>query len=45
MPQDGMAHVLRQLAPTSHPDLLVGTDTLDDAGVFRVRDDRRDSDR
>jgi selenide,water dikinase len=34
-----MAQVLRQLAPPRHPDLLVGTDTLDDAGVFRLRDD------
>jgi selenide,water dikinase len=31
-----MAHVLRQLEPFTHPDLLVGTDTLDDAGVFRL---------
>src|SRR5947208_12637954 len=34
-----MAHVLRQLTPQSHPDLLVGTETFDDAGVFRLRDD------
>ncbi|RMF84546.1 MAG: selenide, water dikinase SelD [Planctomycetota bacterium] len=31
-----MAQVLRQLPPQAHPDLLVGTDTLDDAGVFRL---------
>ena len=31
-----MAQVLRQLPPQTHPDLLVGTDTLDDAGVFRL---------
>lgn len=34
-----MAHVLRQMRPQSHPDLLVGTETFDDAGVFRLRDD------
>ncbi len=34
-----MAQVLRQLAPQRHPDLLVGTETFDDAGVFRVSDD------
>ncbi len=34
-----MAQVLRQLESFSHPDLLVGTDTLDDAGVFRISDD------
>lgn len=31
--------MLRHLTPTPHPDLLVGTDTSDDAGVFRLRDD------
>jgi selenide,water dikinase len=34
-----MAQVLRQLPPQRHPDLLVGTDTYDDAGVFRVTED------
>lgn len=34
-----MAQVLRQLRRWSHPDLLVGTETLDDAGVFRVSDE------
>ncbi len=34
-----MAQVLRQLEPPKHPDLLVGTDTLDDAGVFRIAPD------
>lgn len=34
-----MAQVLRQLKPQSHPDLLVGTETFDDAGVFRLSDD------
>ena len=30
------AQVVRRLAAKSHPDLLVGTDHLDDAGVFRI---------
>ena len=34
-----MAQVLRQLDPPHHPDLLIGTDTLDDAGVFRLTDE------
>lgn len=34
-----MTQVLRRLTPVSHPDLLVGTETLDDAGVFRLRPD------
>jgi selenide, water dikinase len=34
-----LAQVLRQLPPQRHPDLLVGTDTCDDAGVFRISDD------
>lgn len=34
-----MTHVLRQLAPVKHPDLLVGTSTFDDAGVFRIAPD------
>ncbi len=34
-----MAQVLCQLDPPQHPDLLVGTDTLDDAGVFRLTDE------
>ena len=33
-----MAQVLRQLPLVKHPDLLVGTDHLDDAGVFRLTD-------
>jgi selenide,water dikinase len=32
-------HVLRHLPRVDHPDLLVGTETSDDAGVFRVRPD------
>jgi len=33
------AQVVRQLTAQSHPDLLVGTDHLDDAGVFRIDGD------
>jgi selenide,water dikinase len=33
-----MVQVLRRLPPNAHPDLLVGTDQLDDAGVFRLDD-------
>lgn len=32
-------HVLRQLPRATHPDLLVGMETSDDAGVFRLRPD------
>ncbi|TWT41798.1 Selenide, water dikinase [Phycisphaerae bacterium RAS1] len=39
MPQTGLAQVLRQLTPQKHPDLLVGTDSFDDAGVFRLSDE------
>jgi len=39
LPQDGLAQVLRQLEPWQHPDLLVGTNTCDDAGVFRIAPD------
>ncbi|MGH9129115.1 MAG: selenide, water dikinase SelD [Acidimicrobiales bacterium] len=35
-----LAAVLAQVTPASHPDLLVGTDTGDDAAVWRL-DDRR----
>ncbi len=31
--------MLRSLPPFAHPDLIVGTETSDDAGVFRLRDD------
>lgn len=34
-----MVQVLRQLPRSDHPDLLVGTDHFDDAGVFRIDDD------
>ena len=32
-------HVLHSLPKWEHPDLIVGTDTSDDAGVFRLRKD------
>lgn len=32
-------HVLHKLPRWEHPDLIVGTDTSDDAGVFRLRGD------
>jgi selenide, water dikinase len=31
--------VLHSLPPFAHPDLIVGTETSDDAGVFRLRED------
>ena len=31
-----MAQVLRRLTPTTHPDVIVATDTGDDAGVWRL---------
>jgi len=31
--------VLGSLPRASHPDLIVGVETSDDAGVFRLRDD------
>jgi selenide,water dikinase len=34
-----LADVLRQLPRDPHPDVIVGTDTSDDAGVFRLRPD------
>jgi selenide,water dikinase len=34
-----LSRILRALPVPSHPDLLVGTATADDAGVFRLRDD------
>jgi len=34
-----LAEVLREIPRTAHPDLLVGYETKDDAGVFRVSDD------
>ena len=37
---DELADVLGRLAPPRHPDLLVGSDTGDDAAVWRMTDDR-----
>jgi selenide, water dikinase len=37
---DQLAEVLAKLAPVDHPDLLVGTDTGDDAAVWRIAPDR-----
>lgn len=34
-----LAHVLSELPREQHPDLLVGVETSDDAGVFRLSDD------
>ncbi|MBS1725126.1 MAG: selenide, water dikinase SelD [Armatimonadetes bacterium] len=34
-----MTEVLRQIPPSQNPNLLVGLETRDDAGVFRVSDD------
>jgi selenide,water dikinase len=34
--QQALAHVLRQLPKFEHPNLLVGTDLGDDAGVYRL---------
>jgi selenide,water dikinase len=34
-----LANILRQLPRDDHPDVIVGTDTSDDAGVFRLRPD------
>ncbi|HUG85136.1 MAG TPA: selenide, water dikinase SelD [Euzebya sp.] len=37
---DQLADVLGRLAPPRHPDLLVGSDTDDDAAVWRIAPDR-----
>jgi selenide,water dikinase len=34
-----LSRILRALPPVVHPDLLVGTETSDDAGVFRIAPD------
>ena len=39
MPPQGIAQVLSNLPKTRHPDLLVGTETHDDAGVYRLTPD------
>jgi selenide,water dikinase len=36
LPPQGIAQVLSNLPKARHPDLLVGTETHDDAGVFRL---------
>src|SRR5690349_6120384 len=39
MGPSALAQVLRPLTLASHPDLLVGLQTSDDAAVYRLRDD------
>jgi selenide,water dikinase len=39
LPPQGIAQVLSNLPKTRHPDLLVGTETHDDAGVYRLTPD------
>src|SRR5438445_6267662 len=39
MSPQGIAQVLRHLPPNADPNLLVGTETHDDAGVYRLTDD------
>ena len=39
MPPGALTQVLRQLPVDVDPDLLVGVDTSDDAGVYRISDD------
>lgn len=39
MPPQGIAQVLRDLPQVTDPNLLVGTATADDAGVYRLSDD------
>src|SRR5438270_6035914 len=39
MPPAGIAQVLRHLPTVNDPNLLVGTETHDDAGVYRLSDD------
>src|ERR1700756_1399995 len=39
MPPAGIAQVLRHLPTVSDPNLIVGTKTHDDAGVYRLTDD------
>ena len=34
-----LAQILHNLPTFHHPDVIVGTETSDDAGVFRLRDD------
>jgi selenide,water dikinase len=39
LPPEGIAQVLRHLPKNTDPNLLVGTETHDDAGVYRLTDD------
>ena len=39
MPPQGIAQVLRNLPPSNDPNLLVGTDTHDDAGVYKLTEE------
>jgi selenide,water dikinase len=39
LPPQGIAQVLRNLPPVTDPNVLVGTETHDDAGVYRLGDD------
>ncbi len=39
LPAAGLARALEGLTATPHPNLLVGTETHDDAGVFRISDE------
>ena len=39
MPPQGIAQVLRNLSPITDPNVLVGTETHDDAGVYRLTDE------
>jgi selenide,water dikinase len=39
LPPQGIAQVLRNLPKVTDPNLLVGTETHDDAGVYRLTDD------
>ena len=40
MPPGSLGQVLQQLGDISHPDLLAGTAGLEDAGVFRLDNER-----
>jgi len=39
LPPQGIAQVLRNLAPLIDPNVLVGTETHDDAGVYRLSEE------
>lgn len=39
LPAQKLAEILRDLPKSSHPDLLVGIDTQDDAGVYKISDE------